>query len=66
VEWFHIRNYLDALSGGVAAAFRHIWPKLCASQYSDVTVYPLTQWQAALQCYRQAGRVSKPLLDMNL
>ncbi|MGK3224156.1 zinc-dependent alcohol dehydrogenase family protein [Enterobacter soli] len=67
VEWFHIRNYLDALS--VAAwqtEFRHIWPMLCASQYSDVTVYPLTQWQAALQCYRQAGRVSKPLLDMDL
>jgi NADPH:quinone reductase-like Zn-dependent oxidoreductase len=56
VEWFHIRNYLDALN--VEAwqdEFCHIWPKLCASQYSDVTVYPLAEWKAALNAYRQTG-----------
>ena len=40
VAWFHIRNYLDALSAEAwQAEFRRIWPKLRASQCSDV--YPL-------------------------
>ncbi len=67
VEWFHIRNYLDALN--VEAwqdEFCHIWPKLCASQYSDVTVYPLAEWKAALNAYRQTGRCSKPVLSMDI
>lgn len=65
VEWFHIRNYLDALDAEAwQAQFRQIWPRLAASQYSGVTPYPISQWQAALGDYRRAGRVSKPLLMM--
>lgn len=65
VEWFHIRNYLDALSVEAwQAQFRQIWPMLSASQYSSATLYPLTEWQAALRDYQQAGRLSKPVLAM--
>ena len=65
VEWFHIRNSLDALDAEAwQAQFRQIWPRLAASQYSGVTPYPISQWQAALGDYRRAGRVSKPLLMM--
>lgn len=66
VEWFHIRNYLDALSVEAwQSAFHHIWPALRASQHGDATVYPLTEWQRALGAYREAGRVSKPMLSMD-
>lgn len=65
VEWFHIRNALDGLSVAAwQAEFYSIWPKLRVSHYSDVTLYPLTEWQRALSAYRQAGRVSKPMLVM--
>ncbi len=65
VEWFHIRNYLDALSVEAwQAEFHRIWPKLRASQYSDVALYPLTEWQRALSAYREAGRIGKPMLVM--
>ncbi|TCB87466.1 alcohol dehydrogenase [Enterobacter quasihormaechei] len=65
VAWFHIRNYLDALSTEAwQAEFQRIWPKLRASQCSDVTLYPLTEWQRALGNYREAGRTRKPVLSM--
>ncbi|WP_368544323.1 zinc-dependent alcohol dehydrogenase family protein [Enterobacter soli] len=65
VEWFHIRNYLDALSVEMwQAQFRQIWQTLSASQYSSATLYPLTEWQVALRNYQQAGRLSKPVLAM--
>lgn len=65
VAWFHIRNYLDALSAEAwQAEFQRIWPKLRASQCSDVTLYPLSEWQRALGNYREAGRTRKPVLSM--
>lgn len=65
VAWFHIRNYLDALSTEAwQAEFQRIWPKLRASQCSDVTLYPLSEWQRALGNYREAGRTRKPVLSM--
>ena len=61
VAWFHIRNYLDALSAEAwQAEFRRIWPKLRASQCSDVTLYPLSEWQRAVGNYREAGRTASP------
>lgn len=67
VEWFHIRNYLDTLSVEEwQAAFRQIWSRLRTSHYSEATLFPLTEWQAALTFYREAGRFSKPLLSMGL
>lgn len=66
VAWFHIRNYLDALSAEAwQAEFRRIWPKLRASQCSDVTLYPLSEWQRAVGNYREAGRTGKPMLSMD-
>lgn len=65
VEWFHIRNYLDALDAPAwQAQFMQIWPKLRASGYSDATLFPLAEWRAALGAYREAGRLSKPMLAM--
>lgn len=65
VRWFHIRNYLDALSAEAwQAEFQRLWPRLRASRYSDVTLYPLTEWQRALSAYREAGRTGKPVLAM--
>ncbi|MEM0706839.1 zinc-dependent alcohol dehydrogenase family protein [Enterobacter quasihormaechei] len=65
VAWFHIRNYLDALSAEAwQAEFQRIWPKLRTSQCSDVTLYPLSEWQRALGNYREAGRTRKPVLSM--
>ncbi|MEB6377479.1 zinc-dependent alcohol dehydrogenase family protein [Leclercia adecarboxylata] len=64
VRWFHIRNYLDALSPQAwQSTFREIWPLLAASQYSGTTLVPFTDWQTALASYRQAGRTCKPVLD---
>ena len=66
VAWFHIRNYLDALNAEAwQAEFRRIWPKLRASQCSDVTLYPLSEWQRAVGNYREAGRTGKPMLSMD-
>jgi hypothetical protein len=65
VAWFHIRNYLDALSVEAwHAEFERIWPQLRDSQYSHATVYPLTEWQRALSAYREGGRTGKPILSM--
>lgn len=65
VRWFHIRNYLDALSAEAwQAEFHRLWPRLRASRYSDITLYPLTEWQRALSAYREAGRTGKPVLAM--
>ena len=65
VEWFHIRNYLDALDAPAwQAQFMQIWPKLRASRYSDAALFPLAEWRAALGAYREAGRLSKPMLAM--
>lgn len=65
VEWFHLRHCLGALDvEGWQETFRQIWPRLRASQYSDVSLYPVAHWRDALQRYRQAGRLSKPLLKM--
>lgn len=65
VRWFHIRNYLDALSAEAwQAEFQQLWPRLRASRYSDVTLYPLTEWQRALSAYREAGRTGKPVLAL--
>lgn len=67
VEWFHIRNYLDSLSVDAwQAAFHRIWPALSACQYSDVSAYPLPEWQRALSAYREAGRTRKPMLSMDV
>ena len=66
VRWFHIRNYLDTLTPAVwQAEFRAIWSLLADSQYSDVTLLPFSAWQAALSCYREAGRTRKPVLVFN-
>lgn len=65
VRWFHIRNYLDALSPGAwQAEFHRLWPKLRASGCSDAALYPLTEWQRALSAYHEAGRTGKPVLAM--
>ncbi len=65
VAWFHIRNGLDALSVEAwSAEFDRIWLALPDSEYSDVTVYPLAEWQSALGAYREWGRTRKPLLSM--
>ncbi|PTM35856.1 alcohol dehydrogenase [Enterobacter cloacae] len=65
VAWFHIRNYLDALSVEAwHAEFERIWPQLRGSQYSHATVYPLMEWQRALSAYREGGRTGKPILSM--
>ena len=66
VRWFHIRNYLDALSVDQwQAEFCEIWPKLQASCYGDVTLFPLAEWRSALANYRQAGRLAKPMFAMH-
>jgi len=65
VRWFHIRNYLEALSiDQWQAEFHEIWPKLRASDYGDVTLFPLAEWRSALADYRQAGRIAKPMFAM--
>ncbi|MDY0420995.1 zinc-dependent alcohol dehydrogenase family protein [Enterobacter rongchengensis] len=65
VAWFHIRNGLDALSAEAwRAEFDRIWLHLPNSEYSDVTVYPLAEWQRAIGRYREGGRTRKPLLSM--
>ncbi|MCK7449932.1 zinc-dependent alcohol dehydrogenase family protein [Enterobacter chengduensis] len=65
VAWFHIRNGLDALSAEAwRAEFDRIWLHLPNSEYSDVTVYPLAEWQRAISRYREGGRTRKPLLSM--
>lgn len=67
VAWFHIRNSLDALSAEAwQAEFGRIWPKLRSSLYRDATLYPLTEWKAALAAYREAGRPGKPMLAMGV
>ncbi|WP_317179094.1 zinc-dependent alcohol dehydrogenase family protein [Lelliottia amnigena] len=66
VRWFHIRNYLDALSSDQwQAEFCEIWPKLLTSHYGDVTLFPLAEWRAALAYYRKAGRLAKPMFAMH-
>ncbi|MCU6671427.1 zinc-dependent alcohol dehydrogenase family protein [Enterobacteriaceae bacterium H4N4] len=66
MRWFHIRNYLDALSPQAwQAEFQAIWPKMAESQYSNTTRLPFAAWQAAVADYRQAGRSHKPLLTMS-
>ncbi|EML2064346.1 zinc-dependent alcohol dehydrogenase family protein [Enterobacter asburiae] len=65
VAWFHIRNGLDALGAEAwRAEFDRIWLTLPDSEYSDVKVYPLADWQKALSAYREGGRTRKPLLSM--
>ncbi|MFA1016633.1 zinc-dependent alcohol dehydrogenase family protein [Enterobacter sp. SAT-E-asb] len=65
VAWFHIRNGLDALGAEAwRAEFDRIWLTLPDSEYSDVKVYPLADWQKALNAYREGGRTRKPLLSM--
>lgn len=62
VRWFHIRNYLDAMSVDEwQAQFREIWPKLQTSHSGDTTVFALSAWREALACYREAGRIAKPM-----
>lgn len=62
VRWFHIRNYLDAMSAEAwQGQFREIWPKLQASSVGDATLFSLTAWRSALACYREAGRIAKPM-----
>lgn len=64
VRWFHIRNYLDAMSVDEwQAQFREIWPKLQTSHSGDSTLFPLSAWRKALACYREAGRTAKPMFD---
>ncbi|MGL4428863.1 MAG: zinc-dependent alcohol dehydrogenase family protein [Silvania sp.] len=63
MRWFHIRNYLDALSPQAwQAEFDAIWSKMAESHYSDTIQLPFAAWQTALTDYRQAGRTHKPLL----
>lgn len=64
VRWFHIRNYLDAMSVDEwQAQFREIWPKLQTSHSGDTMLFPLSAWREALACYREAGRTAKPMFD---
>lgn len=66
VRWFHIRNYLDAMSADAwQGHFREIWPKLQASHCTDATLFSLTEWRSALACYREAGRLAKPMFAIS-
>ncbi|HEY4437541.1 MAG TPA: zinc-dependent alcohol dehydrogenase family protein [Lelliottia sp.] len=66
VRWFHIRNYLDAMSTDAwQGQFREIWPKLQASSIGDATLFSLTAWRSALACYREAGRIAKPMFAIS-
>lgn len=62
-QWFHIRNYLDAIAPTQwQALFSDIWTLLRHSQIHDVRVFPLDRWQEAIAFYNAAGRTHKPLL----
>lgn len=66
VRWFHIRNYLDAMSAAEwQGQFGEIWPKLQVSHSGDATLFPLTAWRSALACYREAGRIAKPVFAIS-
>lgn len=66
VRWFHIRNYLDGMSVDAwQGQFREIWPKLQASHGGDATLFSLTAWRSALACYREAGRIAKPMFRLS-
>lgn len=62
-QWFHIRNYLDAISPAQwQTLFADIWTLLRHSQIHDVRVFPLDRWLEAIALYKTAGRTYKPLL----
>lgn len=65
IHWFHIRNYLDALTPAEwQSLFSEIWSLLKSSTLSETRQFDLTNWQEAIAFYRVAGRTSKPLLVM--
>lgn len=68
VHWFHIRHYLDTLGPAQwQAAFEAIWGLLRQNPaLNEATIFPFAQWQAAIACYRTAGRISKPLLALDV
>ncbi|KIC51811.1 alcohol dehydrogenase [Tateyamaria sp. ANG-S1] len=60
---FHLRDHLGSVApDGMAQAFKDIWPLLAGMDWPEVTVFPVTQWQDALQQVEQPGAL-KPLLD---
>lgn len=64
LHWFHVRNYLATMSTPAwQAEFKVIWALLRQMTLSDVTLFPLEQWQAAIAHYKTAGRTGKPMLD---
>lgn len=64
LHWFHVRNYLATMSAAAwQAEFKAIWLLLRQTTLSDVTLFPLEQWQAAIAHYKTAGRTGKPMLD---
>jgi NADPH:quinone reductase-like Zn-dependent oxidoreductase len=66
LHWFHVRHTLDELPHqDWQQLFCEIWPLLRASECGEVEIFPLVQWQDAIQCYHQSGRNRKPLLDMS-
>ena len=65
-HWFHIRNYLDAITPAEwQLLFAEIWTLLKTSTIGDVKCFSLENWLDAIAFYRTAGRTAKPVLMMN-
>ncbi|TCC03468.1 alcohol dehydrogenase [Kosakonia quasisacchari] len=64
VHWFHVRNYLDAMTAdGWQQAFCTLWERLRATPVSEVTLIDFQQWRQAITLYQTPGRIAKPLLS---
>lgn len=66
IHWFHIRNYLDAITPAQwQSLFNEIWGLLPGSALSEVRHFALAEWQQAIVFYRTEGRTAKPVLLMD-
>lgn len=64
-HWFHIRNYLDAITPTEwQSLFTEIWALLKTSTIGEVRRFNLENWLDAIAFYRTAGRTAKPVLVM--
>lgn len=60
---FHLRDVLGDLTAAEwQNGFGHLWPKLRSAQLPQTDIFPVTQWQDALDAFTIPGRAHKPLL----
>lgn len=61
---FHLRDYLNGLSpSDWQNIFQEIWPQLLDATLPGVDVFPVQEWQAALDAFDGPGRSGKPLIS---